>query len=198
MLEIIALVGPIGAGKSEIAKILSRFWLNSSVISISSLIREELDAEGIIPTRQAYSEMVIRRREKWCLHYWVVKAIVRAIISGYRRVIIDAVRNPTDLKFLTDLGAAAIEVMAPRELRFKRVRERPRAGEPEADEDLWQMLRDDMHSGEPSGFNIPGCIPACHWQFDGARPIPEQYYQVLRYLATNGYKLNPEEVAHYL
>lgn len=194
-MQIVVLVGPIGAGKSEIAKMLERLWLDSSVISISSLIREELEAEGIEPTRQAYCEMSITRREQCFPTYWVFWTVARALMCGTKRLIIDGIRNPVDLQFLTNLGAVPIAVTAHEELRVARVKQRARSGEPETDKQIRQMLKDDMRSGGAAGFNIPDCLPMCGYQFDGCRPLHEQYFQVLLYLGRHGFELNPEEVA---
>lgn len=157
-MRIIAIAGGIGSGKTTLAKTIKDSWPGSEVMTMSTFIIEKLRSMGNAqPTRAELTEYVQKQRRVVELEYWTKMVIEAAQNRGIARLIVDGVRTPCDAKYFLAHGGTLIFIDAPLELRFQRVRERARVGEPQTEEGLWQALRADWCSGGEFGTDLAEC-----------------------------------------
>ncbi len=121
---IIGVVGPIGAGKSEVCRILEK--LGYFRISLSDILREEARKRGLSTEREVLRKLGDELRAKLGKGALAKLAIEELRKKGIKRAVIDSVRLPEEVKEIEKAGGFCIGVTAPIELRWSRIAKRGR------------------------------------------------------------------------
>lgn len=124
---IIGLTGENCAGKGTVAEYLGKkgFYY----LSLSDVIREEITAEGREITREALIKKGNALREEFGPSILAKKVLLA--VEENKNYVIDSIRNGAEVEELRKkYGFFLFYVTAPSELRFKRMRERSRGGDP--------------------------------------------------------------------
>lgn len=127
---VIGLIGRKGSGKGAAAKLLHDDF-GARVYRMSDVLRSIADDLGLPPTRKnlvAISETVRKHFGDTAIGQWVVKK-VREDDAGM--IVIDGIRRQADLDGLAGLDVTLVNITAPADLRFERIRAR---GEHDGDE----------------------------------------------------------------
>lgn len=158
MRSVIGLVGPIASGKGTVAQILKE--LGFEYYSLSDRIREELTRRGLPITRQWLQDMGDELRLKYGEDILAERTLEFLGASNSGRIVIESIRNPAEARLLKEqLGATIIGVNASPEIRYRRVVERNRGGEPVSWEEFLAM--DGRETGKVTDshkINIVGCL----------------------------------------
>ncbi len=124
---IIGLTGENCAGKGTVAEYLRKkgFYY----LSLSDVIREELAAEGAEITRESLIKRGNELRKKFGNGILSKKTMLK--VEGDKNYAIDSIRNPGEVEELRKRkDFVLINVFAPHEVRFERMRTRDREGDP--------------------------------------------------------------------
>jgi dephospho-CoA kinase len=121
---IIGLTGPNAAGKGEVASCLKAKGF--AYHSLSDVLREDLEREGLAPTRE---NLIARGNElRRASGPGVLAERILTRLSG--RDVVDSIRNPSEVEVLRRRpGFILIGIDAPLEVRFGRAVARGRAGD---------------------------------------------------------------------
>ncbi len=126
-MPVIGLTGPNASGKGEVAAYLAENGFR--VYSLSDIIREELAAQGLAPTRETMIDTGTRLRRD---HGPGVLA-ERLVERLGNRDVVDSIRNPSEVMALRRVpGFVLVHVDAPPTLRFERSVARGRPGDAES------------------------------------------------------------------
>lgn len=157
---IIGLTGRNGSGKGEVANFLQEAGFESHSLSdilrdeIRHEIRHEIQKKGKKISREKLIETGIALREKEGLSVLADRTLAR--LKPDRNYVIDSIRNPAEVRALRKgLGDFyLLNVTAPRQLRFERVRKRRRENDPRT---LAQFIRTEereFKSSNPAGQQL--------------------------------------------
>jgi len=150
---IIGLTGTMSAGKGELAKYLKAKGFEYH--SYSKILIEEAKKRGIEPTRKNLQKLGndIKKEKK------NLGILSKMILDNIKtdKAIADGVRNPDEIRELRKNGAVIIAIDAPQKLRFKRLQNRSREGDPKTFEDF-KKLDDKENQGVTKGQQINQCI----------------------------------------
>ena len=146
---LIGLSGPYAAGKGEVAAYLAARRA-FTVVSLSDVLREALRRQGVAETRERMIEAGRRLRERYGAA--VLAEILIERFEAGRDYAVDSIRHPAEVEALRAYPApfSLLWVDAPRELRFARLRQRARAGDPESEAEL-RTSEDRERGGQGSG-----------------------------------------------
>jgi len=161
-MKIIGITGTLASGKTSVRDFfLSRF--SSYFISLSEIIKEELLKEGKELKRENFIEKGNELRRKFG-----AQVLTEVVALTFPRdpekeiIIIDGIRNPGEVEYLRkSFGKdfVLIGVDAPREIRFKRLLERGKEGDPRTFEDFLEIDEVDMGKNQPEyGQNVGECL----------------------------------------
>jgi CheY-like chemotaxis protein len=134
---IIGLTGTYGSGKDTVAAYLekSRGFMH---YSLSDVLRRELETKGLPPTRENLIKIGTELRQNEGSSV-LAKRVLANLASG-RNYIITSVRHPAEIGELKKReGFFMVNVDAPAEVRFARICNRARPGDPETLEKLLEM-----------------------------------------------------------
>jgi len=152
-MEVIGLMGTIGAGKGTVAEYLEKNY-GFKTITMGDLVREEADRRGIDyrtdEGRKELQNLSEDMKNENGRDYWMIKTIEKIEEMGWDRAVIDGIREPSEADgYKEKLGVEKkiILVDADAELRFKRMKEkRNRPGDPQTLEEFreqekreWEM-----------------------------------------------------------
>lgn len=133
---IIGLTGKNGSGKGEVAKFLKDRGFEYH--SLSDIVREETKERGLNVTRKNLIEVGNDLRQKFGASVLAQKMLERLEID--RHYVIDSIRHPSEAQTLkTRDGFVLIEVVAPSEVRFKRIKSRGRENDPKTLKEFLQV-----------------------------------------------------------
>lgn len=133
---VIGLTGPNASGKGEVSLILQE--MGFAYLSLSDVVREEAQKQGEEPVRDVLIRTGRRLRREGGPGV-LAERILRRIEAP---CIVDSVRNPGEVAVLRGLGDFfLLGVTAPPEVRFRRLRERARPGDPETLEEFEEKER---------------------------------------------------------
>lgn len=145
--RIIGLTGKFAAGKGTVAEILKARGF--SYHSLSDVIREELAAQGIEESRENLLAMGNALRNEGGPSALASKIRTRLLDGGLH--IVDSIRNPAEVDVLrTCPQFVLLGVDADQRLRFERLRERARIGDPETFEAFADLEAREMASSDPN------------------------------------------------
>lgn len=151
MAIIIGLTGENCAGKGTVADYLARkgFYY----YSLSDAIREELANEGKEITREALIAKGNQLRQNFGSDVLAKRTIAK--LQNDRNYVVDSIRNPEEARALLATGKMTlIYVTAPTELRFERMKQRRREGDPRSFEAFKTIDRIEMESKDEHGQRL--------------------------------------------
>jgi dephospho-CoA kinase len=161
-MKIIGITGTLGSGKTTVKDFfLSRF--SYSFVSLSDIIKEELQKEGKELKRENFIEKGNELRKKYGNQILVEVATLTLPERIEKQfLIIDGIRNPEEVEFLRKKFGkdfVLIAVDAPKELRFKRLLERGKEGDPKTFEEFLKIDEADLGKNQPEyGQNVEECL----------------------------------------
>jgi len=148
---IFGLAGKNASGKGTVAEILKTGGFE--YFSLSDEIRLALAERGIEPTRDAMTEEGNRIR-----HAEGAGALATRVLHRFSQGInqvVDSVRNPEEVRVLrTCQNFFLISVDAPVEVRFERLRQRGRAGDPVTIEGFLTAEERELAGGDPAAQQL--------------------------------------------
>lgn len=149
---ILGVSGSYASGKGEVIVFLKE--RSFQVFSLSDVIREELANRGLEETRERMIETgnSIRAAEG-------PGALARRLLPklvGDRNCAVDSIRHPAEVEVLRGAGERfhLIWVDAEEAVRFKRIRERGRSGDPETIAEFRSLERRELESEDPLGQQL--------------------------------------------
>jgi dephospho-CoA kinase len=146
LIRVIGLTGTIASGKSVIGNILKSKGFD--IISLSSIIREHLDAKGITANRKTMQDGGNELRKNHGGQVLVERALAKFPKNEF--LVIDGIRNIDEIDHLRNNSIfALIGIDAPVEIRWERVRKRNR------DNDLLNYDKFLLDDARDRGFNEP-------------------------------------------
>jgi dephospho-CoA kinase len=169
-MKVVGITGTIGCGKELVKEILSRNFANYSV-SLSSAIRWEMEKRKGSVSRGTLQDMGNELRQKYGTHV-LAKVAVEYLQRNRPLIIVDGIRNPGEAEYLKKTfgdNFKLIAVDAPQQLRFERVKNRARAGDP-ADFDAFVQM-DDRDQGKdepPYGQHVKTCIDMADFKVENS------------------------------
>ncbi len=178
---VIGLTGPISGGKGTVGGFLRQkgFFFTS----LSDRIREEIAKRGEEITREKLQDVGDELRQKFGAN--VLAERTWALVSRKEKVAIDSIRNLEEIEFLkTKVGFVLIGVTAPRELRYQRMKERVRGGEPVEWQEFVRLDEKDFDSGLGKlGRNIQACLDKADFLIENTGTLEELKEKVEETLA---------------
>lgn len=155
---IVGLVGYHASGKGTVADTLEeQFGFYKT--SLSDRIREEARKRGESLERESLRVIGNDLREKEGPDVLVKRTMEIVEAGGYKRVVIDSVRNPAEVKAIKELGGEIVAVLASLEMRLKWIQERGRMGDATNMEELKESdWLENQSDGGDHVQNIDECI----------------------------------------
>jgi dCMP deaminase len=149
---ILGLAGRNGAGKGEVVRYLEA--RSFAAWSLSDVIREDLRARGLEETRERMIETGNAIRARHGAGGLAVRLLDR--LEPDRNAVVDSIRHPAEVEVLRQRSASfrLIWVEAPEDVRFARVRERGRSGDPASLEDLRRLEARELGSDDPAAQQL--------------------------------------------
>lgn len=160
-MKVIGLTGTLSSGKETVREILEKNLSSYSVV-LSSLLREEaLAKQGIKITREIRQNLGNELRKQYGADV-LVKIAVSFMQKNKDFLIIDGIRNPGEVDFLRSKFGddfKLIAVDAPQQIRFERMNERRREGDPTTWEEFLRLDERDQGKDEPEyGQQVKKCV----------------------------------------
>jgi len=161
-MKVIGITGTLASGKTTVKDFfLSRF--SSSFVSLSDIIKEEVMKEGRELKRKNLIEKGNELRKRYGNQILVEVATLTLPEKIEKKVlIIEGIRNPGEVEYLRKKFGrdfVLIAVDAPKELRFKRLSERGKEGDPKTFEEFLKMEEVDLGKNQPEyGQKVEECL----------------------------------------
>jgi len=161
-MKVIGITGTLASGKTSVKDFfLSHF--SSYFVSLSDIIKEELMKEGKELKRGNFIEKGNELRKKYGNQILVEVATLTLPEKIEKQLlIIDGIRNPGEVEFLREKFGrdfVLIAVDAPKELRFKRLLERGKEGDPKTFEEFLKIEEVDLGKSQPEyGQKVEECL----------------------------------------
>ncbi len=127
---VLGVTGLRGGGKGVVGEVAAKLGFVS--LEMSSVVMEMMKEEGAPINNRSIREWSSDAREKWGADF-VARKIVEKVPGG-KNVVILGIRSPAEIEtFWKEWGSGykTLAVFAPKEIRFERVRERGRKGDPD-------------------------------------------------------------------
>lgn len=149
---ILGVAGPYAAGKGVVVEFLRA--RSFEAFSLSDVIRDELSARGMEETRERMIETGNEIRTKEGAGALAARVLSR--LPKDRNSVVDSIRHPSEVEELRNLGPrfSLLWVDAPEELRFVRLRERSRHGDPATREELQALEGRELGSADPAAQQL--------------------------------------------
>ncbi|MBN1823192.1 MAG: AAA family ATPase [Endomicrobiales bacterium] len=179
---IIGLTGTYCAGKDTAAEYIEK-QKGFFHFSLSDELRLELQKRGIEPTRE--NLIAVGTELRAAEGNEVLASRVLSRVEEGKNYIVTSVRHPAEIDEMRKrLDFCMVNIDAPQDIRFRRMRKRGRPGDPETLEKFREFERKEFQS-EGSGQQIGECIKHADFTImnDGDRP-EELYNRIDRFLRT--------------
>lgn len=174
---IIGVTGTLGSGKDSVSEYLVKekgFGFSST----GDIIREYVHNAGLPSNRDTQRKMAGKLISENGQGFLLKEAIKRA--KGENKVI-SGIRQPDEADYLRGgKDTYLIAVDAPIEIRFARMKDRMRPGDPKSVEELKEKESEEMHGGisNKNVQNISYCIKKANFNLDNSGTKEELYKQV--------------------
>ena len=155
----VGLTGTIGAGKGAVASLLVE--VGFAYFSLSDRVREEAARHGVQPpSREDLQRIGNEARSTFGPAIWAQRTLEKIDTAKVAKVVIDGIRNPHEARYLQQHARLhLVGVDAPPEVRFKRIRERQRPGDPATLEAFLRIDARDRGAGEAEeGQQVGACL----------------------------------------
>lgn len=165
MKRVIGVVGPIASGKGVVISFLQK--QGYEVLSLSDVVRERAKEWGLEMTRKNLQDVGDKLRKQFgnsILAEMVAPQIAKNLpglpAGRERKFVIDAIRNPAEVAFLTkEFGAYIIGVTASARDRFERMKQRANSYDPTTWEEFEKVEARDRGIGQQShGQQVEKCL----------------------------------------
>lgn len=186
---LIGLTGTIACGKELVSSVFREDGF--SYFSLSAAVREEAARRCIRdPTRKQLQDIGNELRELLGVDIWARRTFDKIMKSGAKYAVVDGIRNPLEVRYLREKSSFyLVAVDAPIELRFKRLIERHREGDPKTYEEFLAVDARDRGLGEDeTGQQVGQCLNMADYWIFNQKSIEELKREVNRILE----KLVPE------
>ena len=190
---LIGLIGPIAAGKGEVAKYLEKDGF--STFTLSDQVREEARRRGISePTRKDLQNLGNELRKTFGEEILARRALVEIEQGGVLLAVIGGIRNPAEVCYLKHQGRFfLVGVTAPQRIRFERTHGRSRSNNSRTWEEFLDADSRDLGAGAVNHKqNVQACLALADFTIDNHGSKGELYEQVALILAEIQ-KLSQEE-----
>lgn len=148
---IIGLTGENCAGKGEAAEYLKK--KSFYYLSLSDVIREELEKQGKEITRENLIEKGNQLREK--LGAGALGRITAEKVQEDKNYVIDSIRTPAEVEELQKLkGFFLVHITAPARIRFERMKQRNRENDPDSYEKFLEFEQKELENKEKTKQNL--------------------------------------------
>ncbi|MBU2632739.1 glycosyltransferase [Patescibacteria group bacterium] len=160
-LRIVGISGPIASGKGVIAKLLEKKGFKK--LELSQIINSEILKQRLKLNRNTQQNVGNKLRAKFGNNYLAKKTIENALSGRYKKIVIDGIRNPAEIKFLIDkYNAIVIGVSTPVDLRKKWFLKRSKGSDKQALKNFEKVEKRDRGIGEnASGQQVTKCLKLC-------------------------------------
>lgn len=159
MIKVIGLTGTFGAGKGTLANILQSRGYVSYVLS--DFIKETIIQRGMKVTRKRLQDVGNELRKKHGGEILAKKLTERIAKDSSKLVVIDGIRNPTELKYIKIYftKCVIIGIDASPNTRFKLTKARNKPSDPDTREVFSKLEQRDRGIGENSyGQQVQKCL----------------------------------------
>jgi dephospho-CoA kinase len=162
-MKIIGITGTLASGKTSVKDFFLSRFPSSYFISLSDIIEEELLKEGKELKRENFIEKGNELRKRYGDQV-LVEVVTLTLSEKIEKqfLIIDGIRNPGEVEFLRKKFGKdfiLIAVDAPREIRFRRLRERKKEGDPKTFEEFLEIDETDLGKNQPEyGQKVGECL----------------------------------------
>lgn len=158
--SVIGLTGQIASGKSEVANTLT-IEFGFTCYSLSDRVREMAAFYRETVTRKILQSIGDEMRHMMGGDIFARLTTALVWAEAKNRVVIDGIRNPSEVEFLKKHPHfVLIAVLAPREIRFERMKARARPSDPKTLEEFVALDDRDMGVGHQDklGQQVGRCI----------------------------------------
>ena len=165
LMIIIGVVGQIASGKGVLVKYLVKKF-NFTSFSLSSIVHDELEKRNTTKfTRETMQEVGNKLRCEYGGDILARRAIDRLKKQKNERIIIEGIRNPSEIEFLKkNSKIILIGIKTKKELRFKRLLLRAKPWDPKNWEDFVKVDKNDFGIGQNnSGQQVGKCLKYCDY-----------------------------------
>lgn len=147
----IGLTGTIASGKEAAASLLVAAGF--TYFSLSDRVREEASRRGVVAaSREELQRIGNELRASVGPSIWAARTFERIVAAGVTEAVVDGFRNPQEVTYFRErVGFYLVAVDAPTDLRFRRLRERQRQGDPETRAEFLRLDARDHGVGETEG-----------------------------------------------
>lgn len=153
---IIGLTGKSASGKGEVANYLKTRGF--SYCSLSDELRKEADKRGLEPSRENLIPLGNDLRKEFGADILAKKVIEKIKKGNEANVVIDSIRNPSELKEIKKLpNSKIIAIDAPIEIRFKRAMKRGRTENAKTLEEF-RVMEEKEESKEKKSQQLNTCF----------------------------------------
>lgn len=169
---IIGVTGPMGGGKGTVVDILREKGFFGT--SLSDRIREEITRRGQKIIRERLQDVADELRRKFGPNVLAMRTW-KLVMKQNKNAAIDSIRSFGEVVFFKEKpNFFLIGVTAPRELRYQRVKERIRDGEPLSYEEFSRLDEKDFKSGEgDEGRDIQECLDKADFLIENTGSLEE-------------------------
>lgn len=182
---IIGLTGKNGSGKGEVAKFVQQCGFE--YYSLSDIIREEIQKTGKQVTREILIKTGTCLREQGGPAVLAQRTLEKLNVDG--NYVVDSIRNPEEVRALKLRGDFfLIDVIAPREVRFGRIKARARESDPATFKTFVAMEERELKSSNPAAQQLLATEKLADLSIDNdgtLEELQEKTREIVRSLAKN-------------
>ena len=178
---IIGLTGSNGSGKGEVVAFLQAKGFSAR--SLSDVIRDEVRGRGLEVTRERLIEAGRELRSSGGTG--ILARRVLESIEGDKNCIVDSFRHPDEVKvFRSRPDFCLLRIEADQEVRFERLRQRGREGDPQDKEAFLAVEKREAGDADPHGQQLIACGAEADFAVSNNGSVSELTGQVSAILKT--------------
>lgn len=176
----VGLVGPVGCGKGSSLVILREFFPELESVSLSDIIREYLETQGLIVNRNTLHSLGNSYREKYGPDFWMQQALKK--LSNCDTAVFDGIRNMSEIECLrmTVQNTIILGFPASEEVRLERLLRRNRDVDPQDPDDVKIMMEQEMFDEGGFGFQLQKCLDRADYSVNANLPLDDFYVELRR------------------
>ena len=156
MVSVIGIVGPIGSGKDTAADYIAEKY-GYRIFSFRDAVREEVEKRGLEQNRENMQKVSREMRDTKGEDVFSRMILNKIIETKCGKAIVKEIRTSGDLKPIRDHFRGSmkiIKVTATEKIRYERMKERSRTGDPFSLEEFQQQEQREEELGYTKAFNF--------------------------------------------